>query len=89
MKKYGVSTAAYEIFTDGAAAKDYIRKKGAPIVVKADGLAAGKGVVVAQTAEEASAAVDAMMKDNFRRVRRPHCRGGMHARRRGKPPGFC
>ncbi len=65
MKKYGVPTAAYEIFTDGAAAKDYIRKKGAPIVVKADGLAAGKGVVVAQTAEEALAAVDAMMKDKI------------------------
>ena len=49
MKKYGVPTAAYEIFTDKEAAKAYIEKQGAPIVIKADGLAAGKGVVVAQT----------------------------------------
>ena len=47
MKKYNVPTAAYASFTDGAAAKDYITAQGAPIVVKADGLAAGKGVVVA------------------------------------------
>lgn len=62
MKKYHVPTAAYASFTDGNAAKDYIHKMGAPIVVKADGLAAGKGVVVAQTVEEA---VDAMMEDHI------------------------
>lgn len=65
MKKYNVPTAAYATFTDGAAAKEYIHKKGAPIVVKADGLAAGKGVVVAQTIGEACEAVDAMMEDKI------------------------
>jgi phosphoribosylamine--glycine ligase len=55
-----IPTAAYEHFTDAAAAKAYIRKQSAPIVVKADGLAAGKGVVVAMTEEEALAAVDMM-----------------------------
>lgn len=53
-----IPTGAYERFKDAAAAKDYIRKQGAPIVVKADGLAAGKGVVVAETLDEALAAVD-------------------------------
>ena len=65
MKKYNVPTAAYASFTDGAAAKDYITAQGAPIVVKADGLAAGKGVVVAQTVDEALAAVDAIMEDRI------------------------
>ena len=65
MKKYHVPTAAYASFTDGNAAKDYIHKMGAPIVVKADGLAAGKGVVVAQTVEEAVDAVNAMMEDHI------------------------
>lgn len=65
MKKYHVPTAAYASFTDGNAAKDYIHKMGAPIVVKADGLAAGKGVVVAQTVEEAVGAVNAMMEDHI------------------------
>ena len=55
-----IPTAAYEHFTDAEAAKAYIRAQGAPIVVKADGLAAGKGVVVAMTLEEALAAVDMM-----------------------------
>jgi phosphoribosylamine--glycine ligase len=55
-----IPTAAYERFTDAAAAKDYVRRQGAPIVVKADGLAAGKGVVVAQRMDEASAAIDMM-----------------------------
>ena len=64
MKRHGVPTADYETFTDAAAAHAYIDRKGAPIVVKADGLAAGKGVVVAQSAEEAHAAVDAMLADN-------------------------
>ena len=65
MKKYGVPTAAYEIFTDKEAAKAYIEKQGAPIVIKADGLAAGKGVVVAQTVKDATDAVDAMMKERI------------------------
>lgn len=64
MKKYHVPTAAYASFTDGEAAKQYIHEQGAPIVVKADGLAAGKGVVVAQTEEEAIDAVNAMMEDH-------------------------
>lgn len=65
MKKYHVPTAAYASFTDGDAAKAYIKKQGAPIVVKADGLAAGKGVVVAQTEAEAIEAVNAMMEDHI------------------------
>ena len=55
-----IPTAAYERFKGAAAAKDYVRKQGAPIVVKADGLAAGKGVVVAETVAEAEAAIDMM-----------------------------
>ncbi len=55
-----IPTAAYERFKGAGAAKDYVRKKGAPIVVKADGLAAGKGVVVAATVAEAEAAIDMM-----------------------------
>jgi phosphoribosylamine--glycine ligase len=55
-----IPTAAYERFKGAAAAKEYVRKKGAPIVVKADGLAAGKGVVVAETVAEAEAAIDMM-----------------------------
>lgn len=65
MKKYHVPTAAYASFTDGEAAKQYIHEQGAPIVVKADGLAAGKGVVVALTEEEAIDAVNAMMEDHI------------------------
>ena len=64
MKRHGLPTAAYETFTDARAAHDYIATRGAPIVVKADGLAAGKGVVVAQTRAEADAAIDAMLVDN-------------------------
>src|SRR3954466_1067531 len=59
-KAHSIPTAAYEHFTDPETAKAYIRSKGAPIVVKADGLAAGKGVVVAMTLDEALAAVDMM-----------------------------
>jgi len=55
-----IPTAAYERFKGADAAKDYVRRKGAPIVVKADGLAAGKGVVVAETVQEAEAAIDMM-----------------------------
>jgi phosphoribosylamine---glycine ligase len=56
----GIPTAAYERFKDAAAAKTYIRSRGVPIVVKADGLAAGKGVIVAQSEAEAEAAVEMM-----------------------------
>ncbi len=59
-KANNIPTAAYERFRDADAAKAYIRKQGAPIVVKADGLAAGKGVVVAMTLAEAEAAIDAL-----------------------------
>lgn len=61
MKKYDIPTADYETFTEVDKAKAYIEKLGAPIVVKADGLAAGKGVVVAMTVEEACAAVEDMI----------------------------
>ena len=61
MDKYNIPTAAYETFTEVASAKAYIEKLGAPIVVKADGLAAGKGVVVAMTVEEANQAVEDMI----------------------------
>jgi phosphoribosylamine--glycine ligase len=64
MKRHGIPTAAYETFSDAAAAHAYIDAQGAPIVIKADGLAAGKGVVVATTLEEAHAAVDMMLADN-------------------------
>ncbi len=63
MKKYGIPTAAYEVFTDKDAALSYVEAQGAPIVVKCDGLALGKGVVVAQTLEEAKAAVVNMMEN--------------------------
>ncbi|MTJ79793.1 MAG: phosphoribosylamine--glycine ligase [Telmatospirillum sp.] len=63
LAKYQIPTAAYGRFTDAGAAKAFIRAKGAPIVVKTDGLAAGKGVVVATTVDEALAAVDTMMGD--------------------------
>lgn len=63
MKKYGIPTAAYEIFTDMAEALRYVEQQGAPIVVKCDGLALGKGVVVAQTVEEAKDAVVNMMEN--------------------------
>jgi phosphoribosylamine--glycine ligase len=59
--KYGIPTAAYARFTEAAAAKAYVRERGAPIVVKADGLAAGKGVTVAMTEDEALAAIDEAM----------------------------
>jgi phosphoribosylamine---glycine ligase len=60
-RERNIPTAAFARFTDAATAKDYLRGQGAPIVVKADGLAAGKGVVVAETLAEAEAAVDAML----------------------------
>ena len=63
MKKYGIPTAKYEVFTDADAARAYIEKEGAPIVIKADGLAAGKGVIVAETKEQALDAVYEIMDD--------------------------
>lgn len=64
LKKHNIPTAAYQVFTDVAAAIDYIKANGAPIVIKADGLAAGKGVIVAQTEAEAIAAVEDMLSGN-------------------------
>ncbi len=63
MKKYGIPTAKYKTFTDLAAAEAYVEQQGAPIVVKADGLALGKGVTVAETVEEAKAALREMMAE--------------------------
>ena len=64
MKRHGIPTAAYETFSDPAQAHAYVDKVGAPIVVKADGLAAGKGVVVAMSLAEAHEAIDFMLVDN-------------------------
>ncbi len=64
MRRHGIPTAAYETFSDRAAAHAYVDQLGAPLVVKADGLAAGKGVVVATSKEEAHAAVDDMLGGN-------------------------
>jgi phosphoribosylamine--glycine ligase len=64
MKRHGIPTAEYETFTDAAAAHAYVDEKGAPIVVKADGLAAGKGVVVAMTLHEAHEAIEFMLAPN-------------------------
>src|SRR5258706_2573035 len=61
--RHGIPTATYRRFSDAAAAKAYIASQGAPIVIKADGLAAGKGVTVARSVEEAQEAVDAAMLD--------------------------
>ena len=63
MDKYGIPTARFKVFQDREEAKAYIEGHGAPVVVKADGLAAGKGVIVAATVEEAKQAVDLIMKD--------------------------
>ena len=64
MQRHGIPTAAYEAFTDIAAAHAYVDRQGAPIVIKADGLAAGKGVVVATTLAQAHEAIDWMLVDN-------------------------
>jgi phosphoribosylamine--glycine ligase len=64
MLRHGIPTAAFETFTDAAAARAYVEAKGAPIVVKADGLAAGKGVVVAMSVAEAHRAIDGMLSGN-------------------------
>lgn len=66
MKKYNIPTAYYKVCNDVNTAKEYIKEKGAPIVIKADGLAAGKGVIVAMTIDEALNAVDQIMQgDEF------------------------
>jgi phosphoribosylamine--glycine ligase len=74
MKRHGIPTAAYETFADAAAAHTYVTAKGAPIVIKADGLAAGKGVVVAATLAQAHEAIDWMLLDN--RLGVAHNEGG-------------
>jgi len=64
MAKYNIPTAQYQTFENADAAHDYVNQKGAPIVIKADGLAAGKGVIVAMTLDEAHAAIDDMLLGN-------------------------
>ena len=64
MARHGIPTAQYQTFENAAQAHDYVNQRGAPIVIKADGLAAGKGVVVAMTLEEAHAAIDDMLLGN-------------------------
>lgn len=64
LARHGIPTARYENFTEVAPALDYVRQQGAPIVIKADGLAAGKGVIVAMTLEEAESAVNDMLAGN-------------------------
>ena len=64
MKRHNIPTAEYETFSDAALAHSYVDAKGAPIVIKADGLAAGKGVVVAMTLAEAHEAIDWILDDN-------------------------
>ena len=64
MRRYNIPTAVHETFSEAATAKAYVRAQGVPIVIKADGLAAGKGVIVAQTEEEAASAIDDMLSGN-------------------------
>ena len=64
MQRHGIPTAQYQTFANAQAAHDYVNQKGAPIVIKADGLAAGKGVIVAMTLNEAHAAIDDMLLGN-------------------------
>ena len=63
--KYAIPTAAYARFSEAAPAKAYVRDRGAPIVIKADGLAAGKGVIIAETVDQAEAAIDDMFAGAF------------------------
>ena len=65
MKKYGIPTAAYEVFTDMNAALKYVETAPLPTVIKADGLALGKGVIIAETREDAKAAIKSMMEDRI------------------------
>lgn len=64
LARHNIPTASYECFTDVEAAKNYVAKQGCPIVVKADGLAAGKGVIIAQSEQEAFTAIDDMLEGN-------------------------
>ncbi|MGM0526315.1 MAG: phosphoribosylamine--glycine ligase [Pseudomonadota bacterium] len=64
LKRHNIPTAAYQNFTDAQAAKDYVADNGLPIVIKADGLAAGKGVIIAETQQQADAAIDDMLAGN-------------------------
>jgi len=64
LARHNIPTAAYDTFTDIAAAKSYVRDNQLPIVIKADGLAAGKGVIIAETLEQADAAIDDMLAGN-------------------------
>ncbi|MBR5135327.1 MAG: phosphoribosylamine--glycine ligase [Clostridia bacterium] len=64
MKKYGIPTAGYEVFDDAAKALDYVKEAALPLVVKADGLALGKGVLICETREQAIDAVDSIMNDH-------------------------
>jgi len=82
MARHGIPTAEYESFTDVAEAHAYVDDRGAPIVVKADGLAAGKGVVVAMSAGDAHAAIDAMMLVDRKLAPHQH---GAHPVRDGPP----
>ena len=68
MRRHGIPTADYRTFDDASEARAYVTERGAPIVIKADGLAAGKGVVVAMTLQEAHAAIDAMLTRTGSRV---------------------
>ncbi len=61
MKKYGIPTGEYEVFGESSAAIEYVRRKRPPVVIKADGLAAGKGVIICQTVEEAVRSIEEMM----------------------------
>ncbi|MDB5966392.1 MAG: phosphoribosylamine--glycine ligase [Polaromonas sp.] len=78
MQRHGIPTAAYDTFTDAAAAHAYVDEKGVPIVVKADGLAAGKGVVVAMTLHEAHEAIEFMLAPDpeFNPLGVTHNKGG-------------
>ncbi len=76
MKRHGIPTAAYDTFSDPAAAHAYVDRIGAPIVIKADGLAAGKGVVVAMSLEEAHQAVDWMLAADDNKLGVSHNAGG-------------
>ena len=71
MRRYNIPTAAHETFSDAATAKAYVRAQGAPIVIKADGLAAGKGVIVAQTEEEAAGAIWEMLMQKMSMQKMP------------------
>ena len=63
MKKYGIPTAKYRVFNNPKEAQDFVKEIGTPVVIKADGLAAGKGVIIAQTEKEAAAGIRRIMKD--------------------------